>query len=99
MRSGIQIALLISFTFSIKFSKAQNNNKLEPIKQAVIVSKSEKRILKINQSYFEGQYKGELLQQITQEQLEEVKKYSNPKLCPTCVKQALQCLQTLPTKP
>lgn len=70
MRSGIQIAFLISFTFSIKFSKAQNNNKLELIKQAVIVSKPEKRILTINQSYFEGQNKGEFLQQIIQEQLE-----------------------------
>lgn len=65
MRSVIHIALVIFFTFSIKFSNAQNNNKLEPIKQAVIVSKHEKRILTINQSYFEGQYQGELLQQIT----------------------------------
>ena len=90
MRSVIHIALVIFFAFSIKFSNAQNNNKLEPIKQAVIVGKPEKRILTINQSYFEGQFKAQLLQQITQEQLEEVKRYSNPKLYPACVKKALQ---------
>jgi hypothetical protein len=94
MKLVIKTLLIIFLITNVNNVKGQNSkqveNKLEPIKQAVIVGKPEKRFLTIKQSYFEGKNKEQLLQQINKEQLEEVKKYSDPKLYPPCVKQALQ---------
>lgn len=88
MKKLIQLVMLVLTTFAVAQSKVVQSNVVK--KEEVKLKSTNKRSVAMLNGYFSPDITKRVLQQITAEQLEDVKVYCNEDAYPDCIKEKLE---------